>query len=125
MTDREEKLNAIADYIGLYVGWENAVPMKRLAAAVGLTPSTLKADRTNRRAGYIPELRKRGVNILSCNGGYYSPRPESDPEGRDEDFKKHYSRVQGQGMGNLYAAAEAKRAPKYAGEMKLKFNEPV
>lgn len=123
MTAREEKLNAITDFIRLHVGWKNAVPMKRLVAAVGLTPSTLKADRTNKHAGYIPELRKRGIAILSCNGGYYSPRPESDPEGRDEDFKKHYSRVRGQGMGNLYAAAEAKRAPKYKGELKLKFNE--
>ena len=95
--------------------------MKALAAAAGLTPSLLKADRTNKRAGYIPELRKQGHPILSCNQGYYWPRPETDPTGREEDFKKHASRLTGQGKGSLYAVAEAKRASKYAGELRLEF----
>jgi hypothetical protein len=102
-----------------HVGWRNAIGMRVLAKAAGLTPSIIKADRTNARAGYIPELRKRGHPILSCNQGYYWPRPESDPEGREEDFEKHRSRLTGQGKGNLHAVAEAKRAPRRAGELHL------
>ena len=121
MTERSDKLDFLANHIRLHhVGWKNAISMKALAAA-GLTPSLLKADRTNKRAGYIPELRKQGHPILSCNQGYYWPRPERDPVGREEDFKKHASRLTGQGKGSLYAVAEAKRAPKYAGELRLEF----
>ena len=120
MTERSEKLAFIADHLQAHhVGWRNAISMKALAGAAGLTPSLLKADRTNIRAGYIPELRKQGHPILSCNQGYYWPRPENDPAGREEDFKKHASRLTGQGKGSLYAVAEAKRAPKYAGELSL------
>lgn len=119
MSSREEKLNYLATYIkNNHVGWRNAISMKLIAAAAGLTSSLLKADRHNPKAGYIPELRKRGVPILSCNKGYYYPHPVGHPE-RDEDFAKHKSRVRGQAMGNLYAVAEAKRAPRYAGELSL------
>jgi len=120
MNERNQKLDFIRDHLQLHhVGWRNAISMRSLSKAAGLSPSLLKADRTNDRAGYIPELRKRGCPILSCNQGYYYPRPESDPEGRDEDYAKHASRLTGQGKGNLFAVAEAKRAPRYAGEMNL------
>ena len=122
MIDREEKLMFIAGHLRKYhVGWRNAISMKTLAKAADLSPSLLKADHTNPNAGYIPELRKRGFHILSCNRGYYWPRSESDPEGRDEDFKKCESRLRGQGLGNLFAAAESKRSVKYAGEMRFEW----
>jgi len=117
MNDRETKLDLIRTIVEKHMGWQNAISMKALCTAAELRPSELKADRHNPNAGYIPELRKRGYPVLSCARGYYWPR--SDPEGREEDFAKHASRVGKQGMGNLYAVAEAKRAPKYAGELRL------
>jgi len=118
MSDREQKLNFIATYIRRrHVGWRNAVAMRVIAKAAGLTPSLLKADRHNPKAGYIPELRERGVPILSCNKGYYWPRPESDPDGRTEDFRKNASRVPGKNK--MHDAAKGRRAKQHAGELSL------
>lgn len=117
MTNRTQKLDLIKTIIREHIGWRNAISMKDLCKAVELTPSKLKADRHNPHAGYIPELKRQGFPVLSCNGGYYLPR--DDPEGQEEDYKKHESRLHGHARSEMWAVGEAKRAPRYAGEMKL------
>lgn len=125
MTEREQKLEFIRTHIQRHhVGWRNAVSMKALCAAAGLRPSELKADHTNKNAGYIPELRRQGHPFLSCNRGYYWPRPVTDPEGRAEDLKKCESRLRNQGLGNLWSASRASKAElkeKYPEELMLEF----
>jgi len=122
VTDRTEKLNLIRSIISQHVGWRNAISMKALCAAVELRPSELKADRTNPNAGYIPELRKSGHEVMSCVKGYFYCRPESDPEGRAEDIRVYERWVRGTALGSLHAVAETKRAPRYAGETKFEFD---
>jgi len=121
MTTRTEKLDFIKEHLRRrHVGWRNAISAKSLAAAAGLKPNELRADRHSDKRGYIPELRKKGFEVLSCVKGYYVPRRNGP--GRDEDYEKHRRWTRSHGIAEITAHREAERAPRYAGEMELDFS---